>query len=236
MTAPLPPRASGNPAFANSVTVTGEAGGPHHGCAGVSLERVMIDGSATLQWMHPNPYRELLDRWRTHVTASSVPAEQPSLTWPIIDCEPPPVGAVPFCPPPTPAALRRRTPRPLRPVAVPAPPSHGELPPPRAAAVFAETVLRRVLEVADRRRPAVQLRRLLAGPVYDAIVAQPPVPASHGAAVLRKVRLRTAATVDGEATAAEVFATYTRAGRVRAVAGRIEVVRGGWVAVALQIG
>jgi hypothetical protein len=48
--------------------------------------------------------------------------------------------------------------------------------------------------------------------------------------------LRTAATVDGEATAVEVFGTYTRGGRVRAVAGRIEVVRGGWLAVALQIG
>jgi len=102
--------------------------------------------------------------------------------------------------------------------------------------VFADTVVRRVLEVADRRRPAAQLRRLLAAPVYDAIVAKPPVPASDGAAVLRRVRLRTAETVDGEATAVEVFGTYTRGGRVRAVAGRIEVVRGGWVAVALQIG
>jgi len=119
---------------------------------------------------------------------------------------------------------------------MPAPSPHGDVAPPRAAAVFADTVVRRVLEVADRRRPAAQLRRLLAAPVYDAIVAQPPVPASDGAAVLRRVRLRTAETVDGEATAVEVFGTYTRGGRVRAVAGRIEVVRGGWVAVALQIG
>ena len=36
--------------------------------------------------------------------------------------------------------------------------------------------------------------------------------------------------------AAEVFATYTRENRVRAIAGRIEVVRGGWLVVALQIG
>jgi hypothetical protein len=170
------------------------------------------------------------------VTASPMPTDQPSLTWPIIDYEPPPVGATPPCPSPTPAALRRHTPRPLRPVLVPAAPPHCEPPPSRAAAVFADTVLRRVLEVMDRRRPAVQLRRLLAPSVYDAVVAQSPAPPSDGAAVVRRVRLRTAATVDGEATAAEVFATYTRGGRVRAIAGRIEVVRGGWVAVALQIG
>jgi hypothetical protein len=37
-----------------------------------------------------------------------------------------------------------------------------EAPPPRAAAVFADGVLRRVLEVIDRRRPIAQLRPLLA--------------------------------------------------------------------------
>jgi hypothetical protein len=110
------------------------------------------------------------------------------------------------------------------------------LPPPRAAAIFADTVLRRVLEVTDRRRPAAQIRRLLAPAVYDAIMARPAAAPSDGAAVLRRVRLRTAEAADGETTAAEVFATYTRAARVRAIAGRIEVVRGRWVMVALQIG
>jgi Family of unknown function (DUF6459) len=163
--------------------------------------------------------------------------------WPIVDYEPPPVAADALCPSPSPAALRRHTPRPLRPVVVPAPPprrEHPELPPPRAAAIFADTILRRVLEVTDRRRPAAQVRRLLSPTVYDAIMASsmglPSASPSGGAAVLRRVRLRTAETVDGEATAAEVFATYTRAGRVRAIAGRIEVVRGGWQVVALQIG
>lgn len=113
------------------------------------------------------------------------------------------------------------------------------MPPPRAAAIFADTVLRRVLEVTDRRRPVTQLRRLLAPPVYDTIMASNmglPRASSDGAAVLRKVRLRTAEVTDGEATAAEVFATYTRGARVRAIAGRIEVVRGAWLVVALQIG
>jgi uncharacterized protein DUF6459 len=171
------------------------------------------------------------------MTTSSASAERPSSTWPISDYEPPPVGGPAPCPSPTRAALRRHTPRPLRPVVVaPAPKPHGEVPPPRAAAVFADTALRRVLEVTDRRRPASQLRRLLAPTVYDAIMAQPSSPPSAGAAVLRRVRLRTADAADGEATAAEVFATYTRANRVRAIAGRIEVVRGGWLVVALQIG
>lgn len=53
----------------------------------------------------------------------------------------------------------------------------------------------------------------------------------ENAAVLRRVRLRGAA-VD----AAEVFATYTRGRRVRAIAGRIEADEGRWRMVALQVG
>jgi hypothetical protein len=37
-------------------------------------------------------------------------------------------------------------------------------------------------------------------------------------------------------TAAEVFATYTRGPRVRAIAARVEIVAGRWQLVALQIG
>jgi hypothetical protein len=174
----------------------------------------------------------------------SVSDECSPSTWKIVDYEPPPIGAVPLCPSPSPAALRRRTPRPLRSVApapVPVPHrEHSEPPPPRAAAIFADAVLRRVLEVTDRRRPAAQVRRVLSPTVFDAIMASsmglPGGSAGKGAAVLRRVRLRTAEAADGEATAAEVFATYTREGRVRAIAGRIEVVRGAWLVVALQIG
>ncbi len=36
--------------------------------------------------------------------------------------------------------------------------------------------------------------------------------------------------------AAEVFATYTRGPRVRAIAARVELVAGRWQVVALQIG
>jgi hypothetical protein len=52
------------------------------------------------------------------------------------------------------------------------------------------------------------------------------------AAVLRRVRLRAAA----EPEAAEVFATYTRGHRVRAIAGRVEMKEGRWRLVALQVG
>jgi Family of unknown function (DUF6459) len=194
-----------------------------------------VDGSAV-----PRPLENTV--LENTANASPIPAEHSPSTWPIPDYEPPPVGVAPLCPSPTPAALRRHTPRPLRPVVAQAPPpsrerpEHRELSPPRAAATFADSALRGVLEVTDRRRPASQIRRLLAPTVYDAIMAQPPSSSSDGAAVLRRVRLRTAEAVDGEATAAEVFATYTRAARVRAIAGRIEVVRGGWLVVALQIG
>ena len=154
-------------------------------------------------------------------------------TSPIIDYEPPLVGATPACSPPTPAAQHRHTPRRLR--AVPAAPARDSVPP-RAAAVFADTALRRVLEVVDRRRPIAQLRPLLAPTLIDAVVAMTRTAPSDGAAVLRRVRLRSAVTADGEATAAEVFGTYTKGRRVRAVAGRIEIVGGRWLVTALQIG
>jgi hypothetical protein len=48
--------------------------------------------------------------------------------------------------------------------------------------------------------------------------------------------LRSAQVLDGEATAAEVFATYSRGRRVRAIAARVELVKGRWVVVALQVG
>jgi hypothetical protein len=89
--------------------------------------------------------------------------------------------------------------------------------------------------VVDRRRPVAQLRPLLAPTLIDAVVAMARTRASDGA-VLRKVRLRTAAATHGEATAAEVFATYTRGSRVRAIAARIEIVKGRWLVTALQIG
>ena len=167
----------------------------------------------------------------TSPVASLAPAA--SFTSPIIDYEPPLVGVAVACSPPTPAALHRHTTRRLR--AVPVAPAHDAVPP-RAAAIFADTALRRVLEVADRRRPIAQLRPLLAPTLIDAVVAMTRTTPTDGAAVLRRVRLRTAATADGEATAAEVFGTYTRGRRVRAIAGRIEIVAGRWLVTALQIG
>jgi hypothetical protein len=149
-----------------------------------------------------------------------------SFTTPIIDCEPPPVG-ITACPPPSPAALHHRTPRPVRPVSRPIP---RDLLPPRAAVVFADVALRRVLEVVDRRRPIAQLRPLVTPALIDTVTALTRAPHT-AAATLRRVRVR---MVDGEA--AEVFATYTRAHRFRAIAGRIEHVDDRWRIVALQIG
>jgi hypothetical protein len=108
--------------------------------------------------------------------------------------------------------------------------------PPRAAAVFADAALRRVLEVVDRRRPVAQLRRLLAPAQFDAVSSLTRSGSHQGPAVLRRVRLRSATVTGDEITAAEVFATYTRGPRVRAIAGRVELVDGRWLVVALQIG
>jgi hypothetical protein len=160
------------------------------------------------------------------MTASRIPPEPASFTSPIIDCEPPPVG-ITACPPPSRAALHRRTPRPLR--SIPRSVPRDTLPP-RAAVVFADAALRRVLEVVDRRRPIAQLRPLVAPTLIDPVIALTRTPHT-AAATLRRVRLR---MVDGEA--AEAFGSYTRGPRVLAIAARIELHRGRWRIAALQLG
>lgn len=160
------------------------------------------------------------------MTASRIPLEPEPFTTPIIDCEPPPVG-ITACPPPSPAALHRRTTRPLRPVPRPAP---RDPLPPRAAMVFADAALRRVLEVVDRRRPIAQLRPLVAPALIDTVTTLTRAPHT-AAATLRRVRVR---MVDGET--AEMFGTYARGPRQLAIAGRIELHRDRWRIVALQLG
>lgn len=160
------------------------------------------------------------------MTASPIPSKPLSFTTPIIDCEPPPVG-IAACPPPSPAALHRRTNGAHRPVPRPVP--HDPLPPPTAVA-FADAALRRVLEVIDRRRPIAQLRPLVAPALIDTLTALARMPQS-ATATLQRSRVR---MVDDES--GEVFATYTRAQRVRAIAGRIECRDGRWRIVALQLG
>ena len=173
------------------------------------------------------------------MTASRIPTHRRTFTTPVIDYEPTPTRADPpgLCLPPSPAALHRPSPRPLRavPVAPTSPPPRDPAPP-RKAAVFADAALRHVLEVSDRRRPVAQLRPLLAPALFDAVLTMIRGMAAGESAVLRRVRLRTATVVDGEVRAAEVFATYARGARVRAIAGRIEMVDGRWRVVALQVG
>jgi hypothetical protein len=163
------------------------------------------------------------------MTASRSPVEPVSFTTPIIDCEPPPVG-ITACPPPSLAALHRRTTRPLRPVPGPVP---REPLPPRAALLFADAALRRVLEVVDRRRSVAQLRPLVSPALIDAVTALARTP-QIAAATLRRVRVRM--VVDDDTTQAEVFGTYTRGPRTMAIAGRIEYRENRWRIIALQIG
>jgi hypothetical protein len=163
------------------------------------------------------------------MTASQIPFAPGAFTTPVVDYEPPPVGAAaPRCPSsPLPAALHRPVRRRLRAV------DPVEAPPPREAAAFADAVLRCVLEVIDRRRPIAQLHRMLAPPLLDTVFALTRDAGTDKAAVLRRVRLRATAA---EPAAAEVFATYTRGQRVRAIAGRVEMKEGRWRLVALQVG
>jgi hypothetical protein len=146
---------------------------------------------------------------------------------PVVDYEPP-VGA-----PPRPVLTRhRRARRHLD--AVPRADHH---PSARAAAMFADAVLRGVLEVVDGRRALAQLLPLLGDALVDDVVALARSRTAAGTAQLRHVRLR---IVDRDGEAAEVFATYTRGDRVRAIAGRVECgeIRGRrrWRLTALDVG
>jgi hypothetical protein len=173
------------------------------------------------------------------LTASRISFRAGALTAPVVDYEPPPLdaaGAPVPCPAPTPAAMHRPLRRPLRPVDRA---SAGPPQPPAAAGRFTDAALRRVLEVIDRRRPIAQLRPMLTPALLDMVFTQARNAGPEKASVLRRVRLRTAAVDEADphhATAVEVFATYTRGRRVRAIAGRIEVTEGRWHMVALQIG
>nr|WP_253900662.1 Rv3235 family protein [Mycobacterium asiaticum] len=102
----------------------------------------------------------------------------------------------------------------------------------RQAAMFADGALRRVLEVIDRRRPATQLRSVLASDLVDSVLSvSRTVASTRGAAVLRRMRVQPAGD-----RAAEVCGTYRRGDRVHAIACRVERLPDRWLVVALHIG
>jgi hypothetical protein len=156
---------------------------------------------------------------------------------PVVDYEPPPVGMAVCRSAP---ALRRRIPRPSGQARRAGSHHAREADPPRDAVAFTDAALRRVLEVIDRRRPVTQLRSLLAPALIDTVIELSRssdtrrTKSMRTVAKLHRMRLR---MVDGaDDGAAEVFGTYMRGPRVRALAARIERNDGRWRIVALQIG
>ena len=130
----------------------------------------------------------------------------------VTDYEPPAFGGPPALPPLTAV-------RPARAAAPLAPCRPVEDPRIRAAAVFADAALRRVLEVIDRRRPMSQLRPLLAAGLVDSLLSAAGRSAAdtNGPARLRRVRAQPVGN-----HAAEISASYSRGERVHAIACRIE--------------
>ena len=166
---------------------------------------------------------------------------------PVVDYEPP-TRNIPQCRQSSHATLRRHTPRaPRLPSRQLEPATAAVLAvmsePMRQAAIFADAALRRVLEVIDRRRPAAQLRPLLAPSLVDSVLSVGrAAAAAYGqecAAVLRRMRLQPVGHSAPE-NAAEVFGTYSRGDRIHAIACRVEQVPGTngtrWLVVALHIG
>ena len=147
---------------------------------------------------------------------------------PVVDYEPP-TRSVPRCLASSPLPGQRPHLR-TSPIIVATPLS----PQMRQAAIFADTALRRVLEVIDRRRPTAQLVAVLAPGLVDSVLAVSRAAAgAPGAAVLRRMRVQPAFGDD----AAEVFGTYSRGDRIHAIACRVELPPGGrWLVVALHIG
>ncbi|KKF00186.1 Rv3235 family protein [Mycolicibacterium obuense] len=152
------------------------------------------------------------------------------VTSPVIDCEPAPAPIGQPCPTPSGPALHR-----AREHARPHRPALREAPPPRAAVTFAEAALLQIIEVIDRRRPVAQLRPLMPPALIDRVLVRARAPRT-GSATLHRVRVRAVHTGADEPTAAEVFASFSRSGRVHAIAARIERHGEAWRMVALQIG
>ncbi len=177
------------------------------------------------------------------MTTSPVAGPAAFAVMPVVDYEPPahdvPRAAARSLPSSHVPSLRRRRPHSPPPDASPAAAMSAPM---RQAAMFADAALRRVLEVIDRRRPAAQLRPLLAPSLVDSVgsagrclTGQAP----GQAAVLRRMRLQAAGHRDPD-SAAEVFGSYSRGNRMHAIACRVErVLVGGeprWQVVALHIG
>lgn len=147
---------------------------------------------------------------------------------PVIDYEPAPLAASQLAPR---SLLHRLSPRPAR-----RRPGRREPVPPKSAVVFAETAVLQLLEVIDRRRPVAQLRPLMTPVLVERVIARAAATRT-GSTTLLRVRTRAVDTGGGEEVdAAEVFGSFRRAGRVHAIAARIERHRDGWRIVALQIG
>ena len=158
---------------------------------------------------------------------------------PITDYEPPAFGGPPVLPPVAVARRRPTCPAPtlVRPRAEDASAREAaQFASAREAAQFTDAVLRRVLEVIDRRRPPNHLRGLLAPGLAESLPAAR-LHGGSGAARLRRVR---AFPVGRHGDAAEVSASYTRGERVHAIACRVQKVSTPagprWQLVALHIG
>ena len=115
----------------------------------------------------------------------------------------------------------------------PAPPTVPADPVDPAAVVAAQLVLRTALEVLDRRRPTTHLAGVLVPALQQRVVATMAAgrPAAASPTRLHRVHVQQAGP-----RAAEVFGRVERAGRHRAVAARIELRAGRWVATALRFG
>src|SRR5271156_3419784 len=208
--------------------------------AGTGRRRLCDDRHSRLPLSSRLTFPPLRKYWESAALNSPSPSDRDAFAvMPVVDYEPP-ARDVRHCRPPTPTALRRPNTFVQQRHSSRQPPAGGSTTmsaPMRQAACFADAVLRRVLEVIDRRRPVAQLHGLLAAGLVDSVLCAHRFDTGQdGAAVLRRLRLQAVDAPDRFA-AAEVFGSYSRGSRIHAIACRIERVAGGrWQVVALHIG
>lgn len=155
------------------------------------------------------PYEQLTAAPGASLSTTATPEQKSPVATRPPDLENTPGAAQPYPPPPQPYPLQPHRPHP-----------RAVSPATAAARRFAAETAAVIVEVLDRRRNVAQLRSRVTAPVleqFTALVRSAPLRGVEQVGVVRRVHIQMC-----DPTAAEVFGSYARGGRVRAFVCRVE--------------